>query len=122
MKYIGPHVSIAGGVEHAPLNARKYGAKGFGFFTKNQRQWKAKPLTHENIEKFKQNCEKYGYKPAHILAHDSYLINLGHPKKLNLDKSRDAFFDEMKRCEQLGLDRLNFHPGNPLNEITDKQC
>lgn len=120
MKYIGAHVSTAGGVQNAPINAHKIGAKAFGLFTKNQRQWNAKPLTEENITEFKKNCEKYGYKPEYILPHDSYLINLGHPEKAGLDKSRKAFFDEMKRCEQLGLDRLNFHPGSHLNQITEE--
>jgi len=121
-KYIGAHVSAAGGVENAPVNAHKIGATAFALFTKNQRQWKAKPLTDENIKKFKENCEKYGYKPGQILPHDSYLINLGHPEKEALQKSRDAFLDEMQRCEQLGIDRLNFHPGSHLNKISEKEC
>lgn len=121
-KYIGAHVSAAGGVENAPLNAHKIGATAFALFTKNQRQWKAKPLTDENISLFKKNCEKYGYKPPQILPHDSYLINLGHPEKTALQKSRDAFLDEMQRCEQLGLDRLNFHPGSHLNQISEEEC
>jgi len=121
-KYIGAHVSAAGGVENAPVNAHKIGATAFALFTKNQRQWKAKPLTEENIKKFKENCEKYGYKAGHILPHDSYLINLGHPEKEALQKSRNAFLDEMQRCEQLGIDRLNFHPGSHLNKISEKEC
>src|SRR6056297_1413269 len=122
MKYVGPHVSAAGGVENAPLNAHKLGAKGFGLFTRNQRQWKPKPLSDKNIRKFEENCQQYGYQAHQILPHDSYLINLGHPQKEQLEKSREAFFDEMKRCEQLGLDRLNFHPGNPLKQVTDEEC
>jgi len=122
MKYVGPHVSAAGGVENAPVNAYKIGAKAFGLFTKNQRQWKAKPLTDQNIDRFKANCEQYGYNPQQILPHDSYLINLGHPVREQLEKSRNAFFDEMKRCEQLGLSVLNFHPGNPLKKISDEEC
>ncbi len=121
-KYIGAHVSAAGGVENAPENANKIGATAFALFTKNQRQWEAKSLTEENINSFKKNCEKYGYKPAQILPHDSYLINLGHPEKAALQKSRDAFLDEMQRCEQLGLDRLNFHPGSHLNKISEDEC
>jgi len=122
MKYIGAHVSAAGGVENAPINAHKIGAKGFALFTKNQRQWNAKPLTSDNIKKFKENCEKYGYYKGTILPHDSYLINLGHPVKENLEKSRNAFFDEMQRCEQLGIDRLNFHPGSHLNKVSEEEC
>lgn len=70
MKYIGAHVSTAGGVENAPLNAHKIGAKAFALFTKNQRQWVGKPLTDQNIEQFKANCEKYGYQASQILPHD----------------------------------------------------
>jgi deoxyribonuclease-4 len=121
-KYIGAHVSAAGGVENAPENANKIGATAFALFTKNQRQWQAKPLTEESISAFKENCEKFGFKPEQILPHDSYLINLGHPEKAALQKSRDAFLDEMQRCEQLGLDRLNFHPGSHLNQISEDEC
>ena len=122
MKYIGAHVSAAGGVENAPENAHKLGATAFAVFTKNQRQWTAKPLTEESIAAFKSNCEKYGYQPHQILPHDSYLINLGHPEKEPLQKSRDAFLDELQRCEQLGLDRLNFHPGSHLKKTTEEKC
>ena len=122
MKYIGAHVSIAGGVENAPVNARKIGAKAFALFTKNQRQWSAAPLTPESIELFKQRCEEYGYEAKHILPHDSYLINLGNPEKEALEKSRTAFLDELQRCEQLGLDRLNFHPGSSLKKVSDEEC
>jgi deoxyribonuclease-4 len=122
MKYIGAHVSISGGVENAPVNAHKIGAKAFGLFVKNQRQWEAKPLTRQNIEAFKQNCNEYGYQPGHILPHDGYLINLGHPEKEGIEKSRKAFLDEMQRCEQLGLDRLNFHPGSHLKQISEEAC
>ncbi len=122
MKYIGAHVSAAGGVENAPVNAHEIGAKAFALFTKNQRQWKSAPLTKSSIALFRENCLKYGYKPSHILPHDSYLINLGHPEQEGLDKSREAFLDEMSRCEQLGLDRLNFHPGGSLGKISEEEC
>ena len=114
MKYIGAHVSAAGGVENAPLNAKEIGAKAFALFTKNQRQWFANPLTEENIKLFKENCRKEGFSPEHILPHDSYLINLGHPENEKLIKSQKAFLDELQRCEQLGLKYLNFHPGTHL--------
>lgn len=119
MKYFGAHVSAAGGVENAPVNAHNIGATGFALFTKNQRQWVAKPLSVGEIDAFRKACEQYGYAPAQILPHDSYLINLGHPEEEPLEKSRAAFLDEMQRCELLGLDRLNFHPGSHLQQITE---
>jgi len=77
MKYVGAHVSAAGGVENAPLNAMEIGAKAFALFTKNQKRWTSKPLTEKNITSFKENLAKAGIKPEHVLPHDSYLINLG---------------------------------------------
>lgn len=121
MKYIGAHVSAAGGVENAPLNAAAIGAKAFALFTKNQRQWRASPLSEENIARFKENCATHGYEPWQILPHDSYLINLGHPGKEELAKSRAAFLDEMQRCEQLGIPQLNFHPGSHLKRISPEE-
>jgi deoxyribonuclease-4 len=122
MKYIGAHVSASGGVENAPVNANAIGAKAFALFTKNQRQWFSNPLSKASITAFGENCEKYDYKPFQILPHDSYLINLGHPDRELLKKSRAAFLDEMQRCELLGLDRLNFHPGSHLNSIGIEEC
>lgn len=122
MKYIGAHVSAAGGVENAPLNAYNIGATAFALFTKNQKQWVAPPLSEKSIELFKQRCAEWGYTPNTILPHDSYLINLGHPTDEGLGKSRAAFIDEMTRCQQLGLDRLNFHPGSHLKEISEIEC
>jgi len=122
MKYIGAHVSAQGGVENAPINANAIGARAFALFTKNQRQWFANPLSKKSIKEFKENCEKFNYKPFQILAHDSYLINLGHHEKEQLEKSRTSFIDEMQRCETLGLDRLNFHPGSHLNAIGIEEC
>jgi len=122
MKYVGAHVSASGGVENAPLNASTIGARAFALFTKNQRQWFSNPLSRESIKRFRENCEKLGYKPFQILPHDSYLINLGHPEQEPLEKSRASFLDEMQRCEQLGLDRLNFHPGSHLKTISEEEC
>jgi deoxyribonuclease-4 len=122
MKYVGAHVSASGGVDNAPLNANEIGARAFALFTKNQKQWLANPLTKATIRLFRENCEKNDYKAFQILPHDSYLINLGHPEAEPLQKSRNAFLDEMQRCEQLGLDRLNFHPGSHLNGIGIEEC
>jgi len=119
-KFVGAHVSASGGVENAPLNAIKIGAKAFALFTKNQRQWVAKPLSLQSIDEFKINLENSGILPEHILPHDSYLINLGSPIKEKLEQSREAFIDELQRCEQLGLKLLNFHPGSHLQKISKR--
>ena len=121
MKYIGAHVSASGGVENAPRNAAAIGATAFALFTKNQRQWAAPPLTPQQIEAFRTECQRNGYTAAQILPHDSYLINLGHPEDEPLEKSRASFLHEMQRCEQLGLDRLNFHPGSHLKKISEEE-
>ena len=122
MKKIGAHVSVSGGVEMAPVNALGIGADAFALFTKNQRQWVAKPLSVESVTLFKENCEKEGFDIRYILPHDSYLINLGHPDREGMEKSRAAFLDEMRRCELLGLKMLNFHPGSHLNKISIEKC
>lgn len=122
MKRVGAHVSAAGGVENAPLHAQKIGAKAFALFLKNQRQWQAKPLTEKSIEAFQENLQKVGIKPEYILPHDSYLINLANADPEKRKKSRDAFRDEVRRCEQLGLTMINLHPGSHLNEIPREEA
>jgi deoxyribonuclease-4 len=122
MKYVGAHVSAAGVVGNAPLNAAAIGARAFALFTRNQRQWAAKLLTEEEISTFRNNCREKGFSPGQILAHDSYLINLGHPEAEALAKSRAAFLAEMRRCEALGLPLLNFHPGSHLRLSSEEEC
>ncbi len=120
MKYVGAHVSASGGLANAAIRAAEIEATAFALFTKNQRQWRAAPLSDETIAEFKAACEKYHFGPGQILPHDSYLINLGHPVEEALEKSRDAFIDEMTRCQQLGLTLLNFHPGSHLQQIPEE--
>ena len=122
VKFIGAHVSASGGVENAPKNAADIRATAFALFTKNQKQWFAPALSAASIEAFKNVCAESGFAAESILPHDSYLINLGHPTMEGLEKSRTSFTEEMKRCEILGLDRLNFHPGSHLREITVSEC
>ena len=121
-KYIGAHVSATGGVENAVRNAHAIGAKAFALFTRNQRQWKSAPLPQKSIDLFQELMAEFGFKPEHILPHDSYLINMGNPDKEMRQKSIDAFIDEMARCEQLGLKLLNFHPGSHLKAINEEEC
>jgi deoxyribonuclease-4 len=120
MKYVGAHVSSSGGVYNAPLNAKTIGAKAFALFTKNQRQWKAKELDTATIDKFKKNLEDSGILPKHVLPHDSYLINLGSPELEKREKSLNGFIHEIERCQQLGLDRINFHPGSHLQKLAKR--
>ena len=122
MKYIGAHISSSGGVENAPANALSIGADAFALCSKNQRQWVSAPLSQKSITLFKQRCLDGNLDPKYILPHDSYLINLGSPDEEGLAKSRAAFLDEMKRCEQLGLVMLNFHPGSHLKKISVEEC
>jgi len=121
-KFVGAHTSTSGGVYNAVYNAQKIGAKAFALFTKNQKRWEAKPLDTKTIDKFKEALSESGILPKHVLPHDSYLINLGHPDEQKLIKSRMAFIDELERCNQLGLERLNFHPGSHLKEMSEDEC
>lgn len=122
MKYIGAHVSAGNGVSQAPINAHAIGADAFALFTRNPSRWQSKPISDKEAQAFKENCAKLGYTPDRILPHDSYLINLGAPDAEKLEKSREAFLDEMRRCEQLGLTMLNFHPGSHLNMMPVDDC
>jgi len=122
MKYVGAHVSASGGVFNAPLNAKELGAQAFALFVKNQRQWTAKELDSKTIDKFVKNLQDSCIDASQVLPHDSYLINLGHPEEEKREKSLNAFIDEIERCEQLGLDKLNFHPGSHLRKISEEVC
>ncbi len=115
MKYVGAHVSIAGGVEFAPERAHAIGAKAFAIFTGWSSRWSSPMPTPEKTEAFRLGCEMYGYTPQLILPHGNFLINLGSPDKRKLAMSRKSFIDEMLRVEALGLTMLNFHPGSHLN-------
>ncbi len=122
MKYIGAHVSVAGGVSNAPLAADAIGAKAFALFTGSSSRWSSKKIPDKEAEKFKENCDVCGFTPNVILPHDNFLINLGSPEPEKLEKSRKSFLEELKRCEQLGLTLLNFHPGSHLNQINEEEC
>lgn len=122
MKFVGAHVPVTGNVSTAPLNAKAIGARAFSLFTRNPSRWASKALTEAEAEAFKLNCAEAGYSPDVILPHDSFLINLGSPDPEKLDKSRQAFLDELRRCETLGLTMLNFHPGSHLREMEPDAC
>jgi len=121
MKFVGAHVSSSGGVFNAPLNAVEIGARAFALFTKNQRQWQARELDSKTLDRWFENLEKSKILPKHILPHDSYLINLGNPDSQKREKSLNAFIHEVERCDILGLDKLNFHPGSHLRQISEEE-
>lgn len=122
MKRIGAHVSIAGGVQNAVVNAVEIGATAIGMFTRNQRRWKQRPLAQEDAEAFLAACKEYDFAPEQVLPHGSYLINLGSSDPEVVAKSRVAFLDEMLRCQMMGLCHLNFHPGSPTKGMSRERC
>ena len=122
MKYIGAHVGVSGGVAGTPATAASIGAKAFELFTGSSNRWVSKAISEEAAEEFKANCRLYGFTPGVILPHDNFLINLGSPDAKKLELSRKSFLDEMKRCEQLGLEMLNFHPGSHVNGHSEESC
>jgi len=111
---IGAHTSAAGGVHNALYHGQRIGATTIQFFTANQRQWKAKEYSREQIDLWFEALEETGLKK--VMSHDSYLINLGAPNPENLEKSRTAFIQEIQRCAALEITFLNFHPGSALKE------
>lgn len=106
---IGAHESIAGGIHLAFERGASVGCRCLQVFTKNSNQWSATPLTSEDVANYKTAQLKTNICP--VVAHDSYLINLCAKDKTILKKSREAFVDELRRCEMLGIPYLNFHPG-----------
>jgi deoxyribonuclease-4 len=106
---LGAHVSISGGLHLAPGRGRDIGCEAIQIFSKNQRQWKAKPLSDEEAEAFREAVKAAGMQS--VVIHDSYLINLADPQEEGLERSREAFVDEMERAQRLGVRYLVFHPG-----------
>lgn len=102
-------MSIAGGVALALDRGASIGCTAIQIFTKSSNQWFAKPLTSDDISSFAEKRKKTGIDC--VIAHDSYLINLGSPKPDLSEKSFQAFADELERCDKLGLRALVFHPG-----------
>ena len=122
MKYIGAHVSIAGGVSAAPVNAAAIGARAFALFTGSSQRWKVADPSEKECALFRENCNRLGFTPKQILPHSGFLINLGSPDPQKRAMSKKAFDDELRRCSLLGLTMLNFHPGASLKAISDEEC
>ncbi|MFP7753871.1 deoxyribonuclease IV [Thermodesulfobacteriota bacterium B35] len=110
MPYLGAHESVAGGLHLAFDRIRQVGGESLQIFTRNQRQWKAPPVTDEEVALFRQSWAEAGHMP--VAAHASYLINLGSAKKEQAEKSVAAFADELVRCHRLGIGQVVLHPGS----------
>ena len=112
---VGAHISIAGGFDKAIERAESIGCTCLQLFTKSNRQWHAKPLTEEAQEKFKKTVQSSSIAPQHIIAHASYLINIGSPNKVVEKRSIIALEQEITRCHMLGITYLVLHPGSHGN-------
>lgn len=120
-KWVGAHVSMGGGLERAVVRAASIGANAFALDTRSKRQWESKPIEVDTADKFKQACKDYGFGPEHILPHGSYLINLASADPALLIKSYNAFVDELRRCEILGIRLYNFHPGSTCGKCPPEE-
>ncbi|HZL35505.1 MAG TPA: deoxyribonuclease IV [Tepidisphaeraceae bacterium] len=110
----GSHLSIAGGMHKALLEAERLEMTCVQVFTKNQQQWACSPLAPESIEQWSSHCNRLKFR--HTVSHDSYLINLASPDPALRDKSIDLFVEELLRCLLLGIPYLVTHPGAHMGE------
>lgn len=110
---LGAHLSVAGGVENAFIAGARVGCDCLQIFVKNQRQWRAPPLTEEQVSRYQAAARETGLAP--VVAHASYLLNLASPDAAMRTRSIAAMVDELQRCERLGVSALIFHPGAHLS-------
>ncbi|MBD3382147.1 MAG: deoxyribonuclease IV [candidate division Zixibacteria bacterium] len=115
---IGAHMSIAGGVSNAFDHGEKVDCAALQIFTKSSNQWKSKPLTDDEIERFHRRQKETGIYP--VIAHTAYLINIASPKEAIYKKSITALIDEIERCHLLGIDDLVLHPGSYLDTTEEE--
>lgn len=111
---LGAHVSIQGGVENAPLRGKAIGATAIQVFTKTPSQWREPDISKESHAAFQRECERFQL--SHIVAHDSYLINLASPDPTLSARSEASFVAELRRCEAFGIRFLVSHPGNYMDD------
>lgn len=120
-KYWGAHVSTAGGVDQAPINAKAIGASAFALFVKPQRQWKAPPLSKKTIDAFAENLASAGISSKYVLPHASYLINMATPDEEARMRAVDSLIGELEKCRELSLPGLNIHPGSYVKTGTPEE-
>ena len=114
---VGAHMSIAGGLHNAVLEAARYRCKAVQIFSKSSNQWAARTLTDDDVANWKETLARHPMLPV---VHDSYLINLASPEPSLLERSRSAFLDEVLRCDRLGIGFLVFHPGAHMGAGEDE--
>ncbi len=117
MAYLGCHISTSGGVHLSPERGKNLGCDAMQIFTANQRRWTNPKLKENFITEYHIQLEKNGIHT--VVSHDSYLINLGSPDKEKLEKSRNAFIEEIERTDLLKIPFLVFHPGSHLGTGED---
>ena len=117
---LGAHTSISGGLYKSLERGAEIGCECVQIFSKNQQQWKSKPLLPEDVTEFKEAEKRTGI--SRFFIHDSYLINLGSPDDEKWRRSISAFEDELERANKLGAEVLVFHPGAHLKQMTDEEC
>lgn len=121
--FIGAHVSSAGGVHNAVVNSVHIGGNAFALFLKSQRKWANPPLIDDHCTAFVDNCNSHKYEASkHIVPHGSYLVNLCHPDPERTAQAYDAFLDDLTRCNKLGIELYNFHPGNSAGADSREQA
>lgn len=106
--FVGAHMSIRDGLHNAILEAARYRCRAVQLFSKSSNQWRAKNITDEDVEMWQQTLHA---NPMQPVVHDSYLINLASPDPALNRRSREAFLEEVGRCDRLGIGQLIFHPG-----------
>lgn len=121
MKYIGAHVDATPTIWTAPEEAHALGANAFALNLTAPQRWSTPQYSEEDVERFRSLCSAYGFGPGHILPHSAFVVNLGSPDARKLHLSRVTFVDELRRCSALGIDRLNFHPGSHLRQISEDE-
>ena len=109
------------GVHNAVTNSVHIGANAFALFLKSQRKWANPPLADDVCSSFHHNCKNHTYEQArHVVPHGSYLVNLAHTDKARTEQAYEAYLDDLRRCEKLGIKLYNVHPGNTVSN--DRQA
>ncbi|CDJ56158.1 endonuclease V, putative [Eimeria maxima] len=121
-KFVGAHISAAGGVHNALISCFNVKGQAFALFLKCQRKWVSPPLALTAITGFKERCDQLELdKAMQVLPHGSYLINVANPDKTKQENAYKAFLDDLQRCETLGIKLYNIHPGSTVGDCSKEE-